>query len=383
MIFYGAVQRAPAQVTDRADKGVFKVITDDKVSAGFAIAGGKFLLTCDHVIGLDSKIKIEDSNSGSRNGYLVFHDSQLNVAVYRMDRPSSVSFVINTNSVKPGSMEWLAGPRSRYSTAEMTGIKREGDTAFVVMKGATSLEPGSPFLNSKGEVIGMYQPSDSGSLRTMSGISGYSLTQFLKAQSAPPSAPTVIGSLGQVLDTTRACESADLDSPTIFTASPLQYLLVEDFSADFLKVTLPTGAIGYIRASMVKIIAENVTTGTQGVVNGGEVVRAVKTFDTSGLSATASTGSWQAETARFVEEIFSTAGREISGDMSVQMDIGKSVQSVGELQIGDRIYFGSAKSLWVAIYIGNDEYCSVTRAGKLVTTKFTPTSSKPFFRALH
>ncbi|MEI8281568.1 MAG: serine protease, partial [Armatimonadota bacterium] len=199
MIFYGAVQKAPALITDRAEKGVFKVIADDKISAGFAIAGGKFLLTCDHVIGHDSKIKIEDSLSGLRNGYLVFHDSQLNVAVYRMDRPSSVSFVINSNSVKPGTMQWLAGPKSRFSAAEMTGIKREGDTAFVLMKGATTLEVGSPFLNSKGEVIGMFQQSDSAASGMMSGISGYNLTHFLKAQSAPPSAPTVIGSLGQVL----------------------------------------------------------------------------------------------------------------------------------------------------------------------------------------
>ena len=101
------------------------------------------------------------------------------------------------------------------------------------------------------------------------------------------------------------------------------------------------------------------------------------------MKATSTNADWQKETARFVGAIFATSGREISDDASIQIDIGRPVNSVDDLQIGDRLYFGSNKSLFAAIYLGNDEYISVNKAGKLVTTKFGSTSSKPFYRALH
>jgi hypothetical protein len=159
--------------------------------------------------------------------------------------------------------------------------------------------------------------------------------------------------------------------------------LVNDYSADFLAVTLPSGVVGYIRSSMVKIVTSNVSIGSQGVVNGYEVMRVVKTFDSSTLRPSTDTTAWQKETIRFVSAIFSTAGREISEDASVQMDIGRVVDNVDGLQAGDRIYFGTEKALWAAIYMGNGEYISVDKAGKLVTTKFADTATKPFFRALH
>ena len=373
----------------KSERAVYAVKTEDHAGAGFAMGGGKYLITCDHVIGSDAKITILEPRTADRYGYLVFHDAKLNIAVYRMDRISPVSLSINTDSVKTGqsvyAVETLNGTTDRtISQGSVSGVKREGDRADIQFE--LKLDPktsGSPLLNAKGEVIGMAQASASGDNPLSAGISGYNLTKFLRDQAAPPDAPTVIGNLGQVLDTTRVCETPDLDSRTFFFASPLQFLIVNDYSADFLEVTLPNATKGYIRTSMVKIVVPNVTTGTPGVVNGYEVTRVVKTFDQSTLRATMSNADWQKETIRFVGAVFATAGREISDDVSIQLDIGRPVNSIADLQAGDRIYFGPSGSLIAAIYLGNDEYISVNKAGKLVTTKFVGTSAKPFYRALH
>ena len=374
-------------VLQKSDRGIYRVTADDRSAFGFAIGGGKYLVTCDHVIGHDSKIVINDPTGKPRNGFLVFHNPKMDLAVYRMDRVSPVSLNVNSDTVKAGSTAFLISskPRERtWTVGAVAGVKREGEFAYVEMKGDFVKEDsGSPFLNSKGEVIGRYLASATAENPLAVGISGYNISQYLKDQVAPPAPPMVIGNIGQVLDTTRVSETADLDSRTLFTANPSQLLLVNDYSADFLNVMLPNGVTGYIRSAMVKIVTPNVSIGSQGIVNGFEVVRVVKTFDPSNLHESSDTAAWQKETVRFVSSVFSTAGREISTDISVQMDIGRSVDSSSELQAGDRIYFGTSKSLWAAIYLGNGEYISVNKAGKLITTRFGESATKPFYRALH
>ena len=369
-------------ILKKFDRAVYAVRADDKLATGFVIGNGKYLVTRDHVIGSDSKISILEPKAPSHFGYLVFHNSKLDIAVYRMDRIAPVSFKVNSDAIQVGKPFFVMG-NSRdlkgraVAHGTLLSVQREGDGAYVEFSCSSSwLNSGCPMLNAKGEVIGMTQSSDRG-------LSGYSITQFLKDQTVPPDAPTVVGDLGQVLDTTRVCESADLDSRTLFFASPFQYLLVNDFSPDFLSVSLPNGTTGYIRTSMVKIVVPNVTTGTPGIVNGFEVTRVVKTVDPTNLKASSSVADWQKETVRFVNSVFTTAGRELSDDLSVQLDIGRPVESIDDLQQGDRIYFGKGNSLWAAIFIGNGEYISVNKAGKLITSKFGTSVSKPFYRALH
>jgi hypothetical protein len=390
MVLIGALMfQDPSEILKKFERGVYAVHTEDHDGVGFSIGGGKYLMTCDHVIGSDAKITVLEPKAATRHGYLVFHDAKLDIAVYRLDRVSPISLSISGDDQKAGKPVYVvsdeSGASSRtFASGTILGVNRDGDRAYYQFDlKLDKKDSGSPLLNAKGEVIGMAQASTSGGTTLSAGISGYNLNKYLREQAVPPDEPTVVGNLGQVLDTTRVCETPDLDSRSLFIAAPLQYLIVSDYSADFLKVTLTNGAVGYIRSTMVKIVVPNITKGTAGIVNGYEVVRVVKSFDASNLKASSTTADWQKETARFVGSIFATSGREISDDASIQIDIGRPVTSVDDLQIGDRIYFGSRNALFAAIYMGNDEYISVDKAGKLVTTKFGSTSAKPFYRALH
>ena len=390
MVFICALMfQDQSAILRKYERAVYAIHTEDHDGVGFSIAGGKYLMTFDHVIGSDAKIAILEPKAAPRHGYLVFHDAKLDIAVYRMDRVSPVSLSISGDEQKIGKPIYVLSAQSGTGDRSIVfgtilGINRDGERADIQFDFKLDRKlSGSPLLNDNGQVVGMAQASTMDAATFSTGISGFSLNKYLRDQAAPPDVQTIVGNLGQVLDTTRVCETPDLDSRSLFFAAPLQYLIVNDYSADFLKVTLTNGAVGYIRSSMVKIVVPNVTTGTPGVVNGYEVARVVKTFDATGLKATSTNADWQKETARFVGAIFATSGREISDDASIQIDIGRPVNSVDDLQIGDRLYFGSNKSLFAAIYLGNDEYISVNKAGKLVTTKFGSTSSKPFYRALH
>lgn len=389
MIFWLVALQDPTAILKKVEPAIYSVTTDDMAGMGFAIGEGKFLMTCDHVVGSESKITIQDPKGPARHGYLVFHDPKLDVAVYRMDRTSPVSLTINSDTIQVGKSAFIVskspdqdGPSIEKVT--LSEVKHEGDRADVALTGTVSVKfSGSPVLNAKGDVIGMAQASASTGQILNSALSGFNLNKFLKDQSGPSQPTKYIGKLGQVLETTRVVESPDLNSKTFFMASPSQYIVVDDYSREYLKVIMPNGTEGYILAPMVQIVNPTLTTGTPGVANGNEIVRVVSTFDTSRLKASATNEEWMAESARFVGLVFATAGREISDDASVQIDIGREVKTVDDLQIGDRIYFGGAKVLRAAIYLGNGIYISVGKDGKLVRSKFDEASEKTFYRALH
>lgn len=381
-----SVQNPPA-ILNKVSVGVYAVQVEDHLESGFAIGNGKFLMTCDHVIGSDSKIAISGPKGAKWNGYLAFHDAGLNVAVYRMDHVSPYSFPIKGDAVKPGTRFFAFAPRPEGSAliaGNTSQEKRETESTNIQLSGALStIHLGSPMINSAGEAIGMIQGSELSGGFVYFGLPRFSLAKFLRAQTVPPAAASIVGNLGQVLERTPVIAEPSADSSPLYMAGRNQYVIVSEYSLDYLRVSLPNGSSAYISKTMVAIVAQNVTLGAYGVVNGSEVNRVVKAFDATELRPTTTTEAWQKETARFVGLVFATAGREISDDLSVQMDIGRTVESVGELQVGDRVYFGKAGAVWAAIYLGNDEYISVSKAGKLVTTKFNSTSTKPFYRALH
>ncbi len=376
-------------ILKKVEPAIYAVTTDDLAGMGFAIGEGKFLVTCDHVVGSESKITIQDPKGPARHGYLVFHDPKLDVAVYRMDRVSPASLTISSETVQVGKSAFIVskspdldGPSIARVT--LSEVKRDGVRADISIAGSVSTKySGSPLLNEKGEVIGMTQASSSSGQTLSSALSGFNINQFLKTQSATSEPTKYVGKLGQVLETTRVVETPDLNSKTFFVASPNQYIVVDDYSRDYLKVIMPDGTEGYILAPMVRIVNPTLTTGTPGIANGNEIVRVVNTLDPSRLKASATNEEWMAESARFVNLVFTTAGREISDDPNVQIDIGREVKAVSDLQIGDRIYFGNAKVLRAAIYLGNGEYISVGKEGRLVRAKFDDAPEKPFYRALH
>lgn len=392
MVIVGAVlfQDASAEVLKKCESAVYGVTTDDLAGMGFAAGGGKYLITCDHVIGSDSKITIHASKGGApRHGYLVFHDPKLDVAVYRMDRVSPVSLKISTGSIVAGRPIYLIGagpdePASRVFRATIRGVDRSGERANVQFDGSISIKySGSPLLNAKGEVVGMSQVSPEGGQTMAFGISGYSLAQFLRSQSSPAEPLRFVGKLGQVTESTSVYESASPDARVFFVAGPNQYLIVDDYDDQFLRVTLANGTYGYIRSSLVDIVDPNLATGTPGVANGFEVMRVLAAFDASTLHPTTSDADWLKECARFVGEIFDSSGRDISDDAGIQLDIGRDVATVDDLQPGDRIYFGNERQPRAAIFVGNNQYVSVSKQGKLVRSQLPDTPAKPFFKARH
>ena len=191
----------------------------------------------------------------------------------------------------------------------------------------------------------MSQVSPAGGKTLGTGISGYSLTQFLRKQGSPTEPTKYIGQLGQVIDTTAILASPDPDSISFFLAAPNQYLVVNEYSSDYMKVTLSNGSFGYVRSDMVDIVNSALTSGTPGIVNGSEVIRVLSVL--------------------------------------VQVDIGHDVVSADDLQVGDRVYFGKDNQLRAAIYVGNGQCTSVSKEGKLEAFPLPDRVSKPFVRAKH
>ena len=387
--FLGQTDAHMAAVLKKCQSAVYGITTDDLAGMGFAVAGGKYLITCDHVIGSDSKITIHDPKGLPRHGFLVFHDSKLDVAVYRLDRPSATSLKVSSDSTEPGKSVYVIGdapdePEPSIFSGTLTGVDRRPDRANLLFNTlASSKYSGTPILNVKGEVIGMSQVSPAGGKTLGTGISGYSLTQFLRKQGSPTEPTKYIGQLGQVIDTTAILASPDPDSISFFLAAPNQYLVVNEYSSDYMMVTLSNGSFGYVRSDMVDIVNSALTSGTPGIVNGSEVIRVLSAFDSSTLTATKTTSEWLKQCASFVAEIFVSSGRDISDDVLVQVDIGHDVVSADDLQVGDRVYFGKDNQLRAAIYVGNGQCTSVSKEGKLEAFPLPDRVSKPFVRAKH
>ncbi|MBS1725984.1 MAG: C40 family peptidase [Armatimonadetes bacterium] len=383
LILAVAMQISNPPAVQKAEGAVFAVNTPDQRAYGFAIGNGKYLMTCDYVVGSDSKITIHDGKNKDFFGYLVFHDAKINVAVYRMDHTVSRSLTISAEPLPVGKRFYAIGGGFRFQ-GTLSGIRQDNGRSIIQIKEPIGPQlPGIPILDAKGIVLGMVQPIKTDSDKSDYGLAASDLDKVLRQNAGPAQPTTFVGKLGRVAEATRVAELPDLDSRTYFVASQGQYLVVDDYNNEFMKVLLPNSTYGYILAAMVTIESPTLTMGTPGVANGYEVLRVVNTFDASTLHATTNEADWRKECARFVALVFSTAGREISNDLDVQLDIGHDVPTADDLQAGDRLYFGQKGKLMAAIYLGNDQYISVGRDGKLVKANFSGDSAKPYFAARH
>ena len=366
---------------------VVSVQTADAVGNGFVIGKGKYLITCDRVVGSDSKIEISDGTNKLRTGYLMYHDYKLDVSVYRIDKPLAVWLKPATKGKSMQraflvSRSQESGKISTESVAPFNQATVDGRSTIKFHSSTSLRVAGAPLLNSDGEIIAMSQIAPEGDQNLETGILAESIEKFLTDKSTDKET-TYPGKVVQALDVTRVVATPDLDSRTYFTTVPLQYLRAEDYDDNFMQLTLPSGATGYIRKSMVRVLSSDVVVRSPGVANGYEVGRVIASFDTSSLHPSKTMVDWANECARFVHEVFLSAGRDISTDVQVQMDIGHEVTSIDDLAAGDRVYFGDTKNVRAAIYLGNDTFVSVSKEGKLVKSQFTSTSSKPFYKALH
>lgn len=373
-----------AQILSPKDQGaIVEVITADLRAPGFVVGKGKFVLSADHVVGSDSTIKISDGTNPQRTGYLVLHDYTRDISLYRVDRPFERSLTVRSKQASTpfdASVVYRSGDKVQSTDVQVEGNELRGQGLYYTLKPSLPHQlAGAPVVNTKGEVVAIALGQDDTLNRA---LSAETLDQFLRHETTVEHS-NKLGKLVQTTDSTRILAAPDVDSPTYYTAVPLQYFLATDYDDQFMQMELPNGVQGYVRKTMVRVVNPAVTLSSPGVANGYEVVRVVNTMTSSEFKATKSNADWLAECAHFVHQVFLSAGRDLSADLSVQMDIGKEVPTIDDLTIGDRIYFGNAKLARVAIYLGNDEYISVGKDGKLARSKFEGTAAKPYFKALH
>ncbi len=388
MLFLSAYLAFDAEaVFKKCEKAIFTVNTSDGRGTGFAVKDGKFLLTCDHVVGTETKIEVLASKNETRFGCLVAHDPELDVALYRLDMSCPVSLKIATDKVNPGSQVFVIGSSLGFleksiSQGIVAGVRREGDRADIQFDASISSgNSGSPLLNSKGEVIGMAQFHLKNGNNLNFGLSGFNIDQFLR-QKPKKLNNEVIGNLGQAVETTNIYASPNTKSRIFYTAKQYKYLIVSKFTDTYHKVVMSNGVYGYARASQVAFLPQLVrsSSGAVGIANGAEVVRLAASFDESTLRESSTTSAWLAECANFVKCVFSDAGREISSDVDVQLDIGTEIKKFEDMQAGDRIYFRGPRA---AIYLGDGKYASVTKNGKLTISDYDEVAVEQTIAARH
>jgi hypothetical protein len=357
----------------KAEKAIFTVETSDSVGTGFAIKDGKFLITCDHVVGTESKITVKATNGSNKIGYLVFHDKEADVAVYRLNVRSTSSLKLNTNTINPGSKVYVIGSSLGFleksiSQGIVAGIRRQGDLALVQFDAAISAgNSGSPILNENGEVLGMAQMHLVRGQSLNFGLSAYNLDRFLNSKNEGEKGGSAPEYVGKALKTTRIFAEPNADSRVFFTASSNQYLYVSKYDNKFHKVRMSDGVFGYVDASEVQM-SQVVRPPSLGpaTANGKEVLRCIESYDQSKIRETSNLSLWMAECAEFVRSVFSACGREISADVEIQLDIGSRVARLEHLLAGDRLYFATGQYKRAAIYDGEKSFYSVTKSGKLI-----------------
>ncbi|MCO5296291.1 MAG: C40 family peptidase [Fimbriimonadaceae bacterium] len=185
----------------------------------------------------------------------------------------------------------------------------------------------------------------------------------------------VLGKLGQALEATPIYSNADKGARVYYRAKQYEYLVVQDFKfPQWRKVLLQNGKFGYVPSDLVAELPYEVTldASTRGAALSSRA-GAGSTVASQSLRYMGTPYKWGGNNLQngidcsgFVKQLFGQIGVDLPRTAAEQVNYGKPITKLEDLQAGDRLYFWDAKRGKVGhtgIYLGNG-YFSHASSGK-------------------
>jgi len=190
--------------------------------------------------------------------------------------------------------------------------------------------------------------------------------------------PDVLGNLGQALEATPIYADTNTKARIFYRAKAFEYLVVQEFKhPEWRKVLLQNGEFGYVQSGKVASLPYEVTkSDTKGRApsTGARGDRLAH----SSLNYVGTPYQWGGEdlergvdSSGFVQQLFGAIGVELPRTAAEQVNHGKVVDRLENLQPGDRLYFWDPKRGKIGhtgIYLGNGYFSHASAAKGEVTT---------------
>lgn len=411
----GSAQKAldARGVFKSASSSVVRIVTPHSVGSGFAIYGGKFIVTCRHVI--DRKSDTDAAGDwtplvtpfqievdGVPCVAVVADDWILDVAILQLAQPRKSALSLRTDQAGPGERAYVIGfplgIEEHTITEGLVSAVRKipvavselgSDLAEFVQTTAAISEgsSGSPLLDDRGRVMGMVQASYKEgqqnnialSVRAIRRVIDQAIesskkpiastkTKTASSKSTPTTTRVVLGKLGQAL---RETDILSKPGGSVYhTAKPFEYLVIRASDVPgFFKVLLQNGEDGYVKESDVALLPYDVTApagyssdrlydlidsngrALAGVSDVAAKASSMVGFDFTGVEPDSSKRtSWA-----FVVYLHGLLNRPIPNTIDEGLKHGKQVVRLEDLAPGDRLFFMGLKrgpANEAAIYLG-------------------------------
>lgn len=374
----------------RTAPSIVSIETDTGSGTGFFVDGGKYIVTCAHVIEDSNIIRIKGSN---KKVTTVAHlDLKKDIAILTVDRQNGTSLTLQSDLPKIGSQVYAIGYslgqlQNSISDGIVSGIRNEAGAKLIQF--TAPISPGSsggPLISRSGQVVGMTMGAIESGQNLNFAVIATDIKSALEVAkrnvSQPAKAPTqalsksdksliVVGRLGQVIAAGTIHSGPTLDSHVYSETREFQYLVVTKTSdPKWLGVRLVNGKTGYILSDSVAVLPYEVTVpksgGSQRVTPSQEII--FNTNSPSGKVAQLShsllgkpyvhTGkslSSGVNNAEFVRLVFKEAiGFELPGKIDDQMTVGVTVDRLEDLEPADRLFFSkeSTSDFQTGIFLG-------------------------------
>lgn len=407
----------------RVSPSVVTIETNLSSGTGFFVRGGKYVVTCFHVIRNSSYILIE--KKGVRCTGVAFADPAADIAVLSVSGGTQRSLSVKTTLPRSGSAVFAIGSalgilNNTISDGIVSGTRRVRQDVMIQFTAPVSPGmSGGPLVDSSGIVVGMIAAGIDEGQNLNFAVSGKTISQSIaraeaalrrkppvvkqtntpqirstRSSGGSPRGPKpngtlrVIGKLGQVVSASPIHAEMDSGSLVYSMTSDFQYLVVNTTSSDkWLAVKLVNGKSGYILSENVAILPYEVTVPE----NGQPVAQDLPAFDlttTQGKVGSAAFGNLGrpyvakgtrlesgVSNASFVRIIFETCQAGVLPEtVKEQMEVGTEVSRLEDMKLGDRLFFSGVvtKEMETGIFLGYGSFgdarfviCSLER-GKVI-----------------
>lgn len=190
----------------------------------------------------------------------------------------------------------------------------------------------------------------------------------------------VLGKLGQALESTPIYSNADKGARVYYRVKQYEYLVVQDFKfPQWRKVLLQNGRFGYVPSDMVAELPYEVTmdANARGAALSSRSGSAVASQSTRYIGTPYKWGGNNLQSgidcSGFVKQLFGQIGVSLPRTAAAQVNVGKPIAKLEDLQAGDRLYFWDAKRGKVGhtgIYLGNGYFTHASSGKGQVSTDY-------------
>src|ERR1044072_5400329 len=202
----------------------------------------------------------------------------------------------------------------------------------------------------------------------------------------------VLGKLGQVTETTKILSKPASDSKVLYSIEAYEYIVVKPLRKTWVKVLLKNGNLGYVKSEVVATLPYNVT------ANQGPDRLSLRAPTAMGYrgSSRGPTNSTSASAAQYalnfvgtpyvwggngpnrgvdcsglVQQMLGAIGQPLPRAAAEQVNVGRPITRLQDLQKGDRLYFWDSKRGKVGhtgIYLGGGYFVHSSRGHNGVAT---------------